>query len=99
LQWDVTSMTKAVEAVKIHDRGLRQAARKHGLPVTTLNSRVDDLVAIDPRPGPATALTTEEEKKFYHYIAEKSGRKHPFKDGKAGRDWYIGFCCHHPHWH
>lgn len=63
-------------------------------------------------------LTTEEEKKLYHYvldmcdmgyglsvedvraiafqIAEKSGRKHPFKDGNAGRDWYIGFCRRHP---
>ena len=115
---DVTSITKAVEAVKIHDKGLKQAAREHGVPVTTLKRRVDNLVAIDSRPGPATVLTTEEEKKLYHYvldmcdmgyglsvedvraiafqIAEKLIRKHPFKDGKAGRDWYIGFCHHHP---
>lgn len=38
LQWDVTSITKAVEAVKIHDKGLRQAAREHGVPITTLKS-------------------------------------------------------------
>lgn len=29
-------------------------------------------------------------------IAEKSGRKHPFQNGKAGRAWFDGFCCRHP---
>lgn len=33
---DVTSMTKAVEAVKIHDKGLRQAAREHGVEELTI---------------------------------------------------------------
>ena len=29
-------------------------------------------------------------------IAEKTGRKHPFKDGKAGRGWFDGFKARHP---
>ena len=117
LQWDIESMTRAVEAVKVHNKGLRQAAREHGVPVTTLKRRVDDEVAVDSRPGPETVLTSEEEKKLFQYIldmgdmgygltiedvrtvafriAENSGRKHPFNEGKAGRDWYAGFCrCH-----
>ena len=30
-------------------------------------------------------------------IAEKSGRKHPFHDGMAGRGWFDAFQAHHPH--
>ena len=29
-------------------------------------------------------------------IAEGSGRKHPFKDGAAGRAWFDGFKLRHP---
>ena len=29
-------------------------------------------------------------------IVDKSQRKHPFKDGKAGRAWFDGFKRHHP---
>ena len=31
LQWDIESMTRAVEAVKVHNKGLRQAATEHGV--------------------------------------------------------------------
>ena len=27
-------------------------------------------------------------------VAEKTGRKRPFKDGKAGRGWFDGFKVH-----
>ena len=30
-------------------------------------------------------------------IAEKSGKKHPFHDGMAGRGWFDGFRTCHPH--
>jgi hypothetical protein len=30
-------------------------------------------------------------------IAEKSGEKHPFHDGMAGRGWFDGFRTRHPH--
>ena len=29
-------------------------------------------------------------------IAEKTGKKHPFKDGMAGRGWFDGFRARHP---
>lgn len=29
-------------------------------------------------------------------IVEASGRKHPFKDGSAGRAWFDGFRSRHP---
>ena len=70
LQWDIESMTKAMEAVKLHNKGLRQAAQEYGVPVTTLKRRVDDEVAVDSRPGPETVLTTEEEKKLFQYIPD-----------------------------
>ena len=32
LQWDVENMAKALEAVKLHNEGLRQAARQYDVP-------------------------------------------------------------------
>ena len=29
-------------------------------------------------------------------IVERSGRNHPFHNGKAGRAWFDGFCSRHP---
>ena len=113
MQWSLQSMTKALEAVQLENKSLRQAAREYAVPLTTLKRRVDGEVSIDAKPGPATILTEEEEKKLYKYcldmcdmgygltvedlrtlafcIAQSSGRPHPFRDGKAGRDWYEGF--------
>lgn len=36
-------------------------------------------------------LTIEDAKTKAYKIMEKSGRPHPFWNGKAGRDWYEGF--------
>lgn len=47
LQWSMESMAEALKAVKLHEKGLRQAAREFGVPVTTLKRRVDDLVPVD----------------------------------------------------
>ena len=41
-------------------------------------------------------LTREDVMCVAYTIAEKSGRKHPFKDGKAGRGWFEGFRARHP---
>jgi len=112
-QWSVEAMSEALKAVKLNEKGLRQAAREFDVPVTTLKRRVDGEVPLNAKPGPPTVLTKEEEDKLCNYcfamcdmgygltvedvkrvafeIASNSGRPHPFKDGKAGRDWYEGF--------
>ena len=66
-KWDMDSMKRAIEAVKMDGKGLRQAAREFDLPVATLKRRVDGLVALDGRPGPPTILTKQEEDKLCEY--------------------------------
>ena len=85
--WTNESMEAAYEAV-IKCKGLREASRMHNVPVETLRRRVNGSVAVGCKPGPATILACK--------IAEKTGRKHPFKDGKAGRGWFDGFKARHP---
>jgi len=41
-------------------------------------------------------LTREDIQRLACRIADKSGNKHPFKDGKAGREWFDGFKARHP---
>ena len=41
-------------------------------------------------------LTIEDIKVIAFKIADLSGRPHPFKNGRAGRDWYEGFLKRHP---
>jgi len=36
-------------------------------------------------------LTVEDVKRIAYQIVNNSGRPHPFRDGRAGRDWYEGF--------
>ena len=62
-------MIRAVDAVKL-GKGLRQAAREHGVPVTTLKRRVDRHVSVAARPGPSTILTCEEEEKLCNYCLD-----------------------------
>jgi len=111
-QWSVEAMSEALKAVKLNEKGLRQAAREFDVPVTTLKRRVDGEVPLNAKPGPPTVLTKEEDelcnycfamcdmgygltvedvKRVAFEIASNSGRPHPFKDRKAGRDWYEGF--------
>lgn len=42
-------------------------------------------------------LTVEDVKIKAYEIMENSGRQHPFREGKAGRDWYEGFLRRFPH--
>ena len=41
-------------------------------------------------------LTREDVQRLACKIAEKNGRKHPFKDGKAGCGWFDDFKARHP---
>lgn len=51
-------------------KGLRQAAREYGVPVATLKRRVNGVVPVDARPGPATILMREEEDKLCQYCLD-----------------------------
>ena len=67
-QWSVDSMKRAIDAVTRQHKGLRQAAREYGVPVTTLKRHVDCSLAPDCKPGPASTLTKEEEEKLVNHI-------------------------------
>ena len=41
-------------------------------------------------------LSREDVMRVTFVIAEKTGKKHPFKDGMAGRGWFDGFRACHP---
>ena len=43
-------MSNAFKAVKVEDKGLRQAAREFDVPVTTLKRRVDGVVPMNAKP-------------------------------------------------
>ena len=62
-------MSNTFKAVKLEDKGLGQAAREFGVPVTTLKRRVDGVFPVNAKPGPATVLTREEEN-LYHYCLD-----------------------------
>lgn len=40
-------------------------------------------------------LTCEAVRRIACTIVERSNRKHPFQNGIAGRDWFVGFRRHH----
>ena len=61
-QWSVEAMSEALKAVKLNEKGVRQAAREFDVPVTTLKRRVDGEVPLNAKPGPPTVLTKEEDK-------------------------------------
>ena len=59
-------------AVKSVDdgKGLREAARMYNVPVETLRRRVAGITSLEAKPGRATVLTSEEEKKLAQYIVD-----------------------------
>ena len=63
-------MIRAMNAVKVDGEALRKASREYGVPVATIQRRVDGLVAVDARPGPSTVLTREEEDKLRQYCLD-----------------------------
>ena len=69
-KWSAQSMEQAVSSVKNEGKGLREASRLYDVPVETLRRRVNGLVEMDCRPGPATVLLKEEEDQIYRYLLE-----------------------------
>ena len=43
-----------------------------------------------------TGLTSEDVMQMAYVIVDKSGRTHPFTNGKAGRGWFEGFRARYP---
>lgn len=69
-KWSAQSMEQAVSSVRDEGKGLREASRLYDVPVETLRRRVNGLVEMDCRPGPATVLLKEEEDQIYRYLLE-----------------------------
>ena len=67
-------------------------------PATILSDEEEDLLCeyIINIADMGYGLTREDIQRLACKIAEKTGRKHSFKDGKAGRGWFDGFKAHHP---
>ena len=67
-------MKRAIDDVTRHSKGLRQAAREYGVPVTILKRWIDCSLAADCKPGPSTTLLKEEEEKLVNYIITMAQR-------------------------
>ena len=67
--WQEHSMLLAVKSVD-DGKGLREAARMYNVPVETLRRRVAGITSLEAKPGRATVLTSEEEKKLAQYIVD-----------------------------
>ena len=67
-------------------------------PSTILSDEEEDLLCeyIINRADMGYGLSREDIQRLACNIAEKLGRKHPFKDGKGGRGWFDGFKARHP---
>ena len=99
-------MTEAMKAIMLK-KGLRGAGKEYGALVAAFKQWLDGTIPVDTRPDLATVLTREEEERLCKYCmdmcdkgygmsikdirTESSGRAHPFKGSKAGRDWYASF--------
>ena len=67
-------------------------------PATILSDEEEDLLCeyIINIADMGYGLTREDIQQLACKIAEKTGCKHPVKDGKAGRGWFDGFKARHP---
>lgn len=91
--------------------GLREAATKFNVPVSTLHRRVHGFVEIECRPGPPSIISNGgREAGVLHYphvfglsrqdvmclAFQIADRSDPFRDGAAGRKWFDSFLQRHP---
>ena len=67
-------MKNAIADVSMQKKGLRQAAREYGVPVTTLKRRIDSSLPADCKPGPSPVLLKDEEDRLTSYIITMAER-------------------------
>lgn len=92
--WTEESMGAAYQAV-LDGKGLREASRIYNVPLETLRRR-SVAMGIIKIADMGYGLTREDVQCLACTIVNKTGRKHPFRDGKAGRGWFDAFKAHHP---
>ena len=64
VQWTQENLVNAIEEVRHNKLSLGKAAFQYGIPKSTLSLYVAGKLAIGAKRGPASVLTTEEEKKL-----------------------------------
>ena len=87
-----------VETLRRRVIGAVQMDAKPG-PPTVLSKEEEDLLAkyVVDMADMGFGLSREDVMQMAFTIAERTGKKHPFKDEHAGRGWYEGFKHRHPH--
>jgi hypothetical protein len=71
LQWRNKDMLEAMCAVEERKLTIRGAAKKFGVPYSTLKDRVHGRVKHGVKPGVKTVLSPEEEEELVNYIRVK----------------------------
>ena len=86
-----------VEILRRHANGSVEAGCKTG-PSTVLTVEDEDRLAtyLVEMADMGFDLSRDTVMELAFTIVEKSQRKHPFRDGRAGRAWFEGFRTHHP---
>jgi len=69
-QYTPEQMEKALETMASGRSTIRDAARKHGVPVTTLHNRVSGRVTHGTKPGPVPYMNSDEEKALGNYLKQ-----------------------------
>lgn len=70
-KYDLENLKKALHAVK-SGMSKKQAAREYQVPRSTIQFRLNNPDKINPRPGPTTVLTDEEENVLVNWIIQSS---------------------------
>ena len=63
-------LEKALETMASGQSTIRDAVRKHGVPVTTLHYRVSGCVTHGTKPGPLPYMNSDEEKVLGNYLKQ-----------------------------
>ena len=95
--WTDESMEAAIQCIHDGSKGLRETARLYNIPVETLRRHaIGECEYLIKMSEMGFGLNRETVMEMAYKIVNKTGRKHPFKNEKAGRAWFEGFQRRHP---